>query len=94
MQDHTRAASERQGEGGGDGKVRSSMNGRVVAVAVTVGQRVEAGQALVTLEAMKMEHVHFSPVAGTVLALHAVCGDQVQGKRILVEVQPDAVAAP
>ncbi len=94
VQDHTRAASERQGEGGGDGKVRSSMNGRVVAVAVTVGQRVEAGQALVTLEAMKMEHVHFSPVAGTVLALHAVCGDQVQGKRILVEVQPDAVAAP
>ena len=47
-----------------------------------------------TLEAMKMEHVHFSPVAGTVLALHAVSGDQVQSKRILVEVQPDAVPTP
>jgi geranyl-CoA carboxylase alpha subunit len=92
VQDHTRAASARQGEGGGDGKVRSSMNGRVVAVAVAVGQRVEAGQALVTLEAMKMEHVHFSPVAGTVLAVHAVAGEQVQSKRILVEVQADAVA--
>ena len=94
VEDHTRAASERQGEAGGDGKVRASMNGRVVAVAVSVGQRVEAGQALVTLEAMKMEHVHFSPVAGTVLALHAVSGDQVQSKRILVEVQPDAVPPP
>ncbi len=94
VEDQTRTASTRQNEAGGDGKVRSSMNGRVVAVAVAVGQRVEAGQALVTLEAMKMEHVHFSPVAGTVLALHAICGDQVQSHRILVEVQPDAVVAP
>ena len=94
VEDHTRAASARQGEAGGDGKVRSSMNGRVVAVAVAIGQRVEAGQALVTLEAMKMEHVHFSPVAGTVLAVNAACGDQVQSHRVLVEVQPDEVAAP
>ena len=43
---------------GGDGKVRAAMNGRVVAVLVKPGDKVAAGQQVMTLEAMKMEHVH------------------------------------
>ena len=49
---------------GGDGILRASMNGRVVAVLAKVGDTVEAGAPLVTLEAMKMEHVHGAPRAG------------------------------
>ena len=37
------------------------MNGRVVAVLVKPGERVAAGQPVMTLEAMKMEHVHTAP---------------------------------
>ena len=87
----TRSASARQGQAaGGDGKLRSSMNGRVVAVAVAVGERVIAGQALVTLEAMKMEHVHAAPLAGLVIALHVATGEQVPANRVLVEIEAES----
>jgi geranyl-CoA carboxylase alpha subunit len=85
--DRTRMASARQGETGGDGKVRATMNGRVVAIAVAVGDQVQAQQPLVTLEAMKMEHVHAAPVAGKVLALHVIEGEQVQAHRVVVEIE-------
>ncbi len=45
------------------------MNGRVVAVLVKPGEQVAAGQPVMTLEAMKMEHVHTAGVAGTVSAI-------------------------
>ena len=93
VSDLTRAVGTKPGEDGGDGKVRASMNGRVVAVRVAVGERVQAQQALVTLEAMKMEHVHAAPVAGTVTAVHVATGDQVPASRVLVEVQADAAPA-
>lgn len=87
VQDRTRMASARQGETGGDGKVRATMNGRVVAIAVAVGDQVQAQQPLVTLEAMKMEHVHAAPLAGKVVALHVVDGEQVQAHRVVVEIE-------
>ena len=91
IDDRTRSASARQGQAaGGDGKLRSSMNGRVVAVAVAVGERVIAGQALVTLEAMKMEHVHAAPLAGLVIALHVATGEQVPANRVLVEIEAES----
>jgi geranyl-CoA carboxylase alpha subunit len=93
VDDLTRAVGTRQGEAGGDGRVRASMNGRVVAVMVAVGDRVTSGQAVLTLEAMKMEHVHAAPVAGVVSALHVSGGDQVQASRVVVEIQPDAAAS-
>ena len=91
--DLTRAVGTKPGEQGGDGKVRASMNGRVIAVQVAVGDRVQAQQALVTLEAMKMEHVHAAPVAGTVTAVHAATGEQVPASRVLVEIQADEAPA-
>jgi len=45
-----------------DGRLRAAMNGRVVAVLVKQGERVTAGQPVVTLEAMKMEHIHAAPI--------------------------------
>jgi geranyl-CoA carboxylase alpha subunit len=81
----TRAAAAQAGSASGDGKVRASMNGRVVAVLVEPGQKVDAKQPLATLEAMKMEHVHAAPAAGTVTAVHVTAGEQVQAGRVLVE---------
>ena len=70
----------------GDGKVRASMNGRVVALHIAAGDRVEAGQQLVVVEAMKMELGHASPVAGTVTAVHVETGSQVNVDAVMVEV--------
>ena len=72
---------------GGDGRIRASMNGNVVGVAVAVGDRIEAGQTLVVVEAMKMEHGHASPVAGTVTAVNVAPGMQVATHAVLVEVE-------
>ncbi len=88
--DLTRAVGVRLGETGGDGSVRASMNGRVVAVMVAVGQRVEAGEPVFTLEAMKMEHVHNASVDGVVTALHGVVGDQLTSGRLVAEIRPAA----
>ncbi len=85
--DQTHAVAARAG-GGGDGRLRASMNGRVVAVLVQAGEVVAAGQPLLTLEAMKMEHVHAAPRAGVVTALHVSVGQQVPAQRVLAEVDP------
>jgi len=69
----------------GDGIIRAPMNGRVTNLAVQAGQSVEAGQALIVLEAMKMEHALVAPYAGVVHALHVTVGEQVEPRRILAE---------
>jgi geranyl-CoA carboxylase alpha subunit len=71
---------------GGDGKVRAAMNGRVVALLVKPGEQVAAGQPVMTLEAMKMEHVHTAGVAGTVSSIDVAEGEQVTTGRIVVEI--------
>jgi geranyl-CoA carboxylase alpha subunit len=92
--DLSRTAAQRSGGGGAsDGKLRASMNGRVVAVLAAVGDEVTAGQPLVTLEAMKMEHVHLAPAAGRVTALHVSLGDQVAARRVVAEIEPVVVQA-
>ena len=63
--------------GGGDGAVRAPMPGKVVAVSVSVGDKVARGQALLTLEAMKMEHALTAPFDGEVESLAVSVGDQV-----------------
>jgi geranyl-CoA carboxylase alpha subunit len=93
VQDLSRAAAQRGGESASDGKLRASMNGRVVAVQVAVGDLVAAGQPMVTLEAMKMEHVHAAPIAGRVAALHVTVGDQVGSHRVVAEVVAEGAAA-
>jgi geranyl-CoA carboxylase alpha subunit len=83
------AARRGQGDGRGGGQLRASMSARVVAVQAQVGQRVTAGQPLVTLEAMKMEHVHAAGASGTLAALHVAVGDQVAAGRVLAEIEPE-----
>ncbi|MEO6744356.1 MAG: biotin carboxylase N-terminal domain-containing protein [Caldimonas sp.] len=85
VEDRTRAPPVRARDASGNGTLRASMNGRVVAVAVRVGDRVDAGAALVTLEAMKMEHVHVAPRAGVVRAVGVKVGQQVAAGSVVVE---------
>jgi geranyl-CoA carboxylase alpha subunit len=89
VRDLTLAAPESAAAGGGDGKVRAAMNGRVVAVLVKQGERVNAGQAVMTLEAMKMEHVHRAGIAGTVSAIDVAEGEQVAMGKVVVEIEPN-----
>ena len=50
------------------------------------GDEVTAGQLLVVLEAMKMEHAVHADGAGTVTAVHVAVGEQVETGRLLVVV--------
>ena len=90
VRDLTLAAPAAAAATGSDGKVRAAMNGRVVAVLVKQGERVEAGQPVMTLEAMKMEHVHTAPISGTISAIDVVEGEQVTTGKIVVEIEADA----
>ena len=60
------------------GKVTAPMPGNIVAVSVAVGDRVKAGQTLVVLEAMKMEHNITAPGNGKVSALNVAVGERVE----------------
>ena len=75
---------------GGDGTVRSPMPGTVQAVHVTEGQPVTAGQPLVIVEAMKMEHTVTAPLDGTVAELLVKAGQQVAMDETLGIVSPPA----
>jgi len=67
--------------------VAAYMPGRVVAVAVAVGDRVVPGQALVVLEAMKMQNEIQSDREATVRQVHVEVGQAVEGGDPLVELE-------
>ncbi|MET7935976.1 biotin carboxylase N-terminal domain-containing protein [Streptomyces sp. NPDC005322] len=69
------------------GSLLAPMPGTVARVAdVAVGDQVKAGQPLLWLEAMKMEHRITAPTAGTLTALHATPGHQVEVGALLAVV--------
>jgi len=61
----------------GGGILTAPLPANVVAVHVRPGQRVARGEALMVLEAMKMEHVISAPDDGTIVAVHYTVGAQV-----------------
>ncbi len=65
--------------------VGAPMPGSIAAVAVKPGQKVNAGDLLVTIEAMKMETGLHADRGGTVRAVHVTPGAQVEAKDLLVE---------
>jgi geranyl-CoA carboxylase alpha subunit len=69
-----------------DGRIRALMAGKVVAVYAAAGERVEAGQPVLTLEAMKIEHTLTAPLAGTLAGLHVGPGQQVTLRQVLAEI--------
>jgi propionyl-CoA carboxylase alpha chain len=71
------------------GSLTAPMPGTVLRLAVAAGDRVEAGQPLLALEAMKMEHVISAPVAGTVAELPVAAGSQVAAGAVLAVLKTD-----
>jgi 3-methylcrotonyl-CoA carboxylase alpha subunit len=67
------------------GGLTTPLPGVVAAVAVATGQVVAAGEVLMVIEAMKMEHTITAPYAGTVQALHFARGDRVPEGSALLE---------
>ena len=72
------------------GQIPAPMPGMVSTIAVNVGQSVDAGDVLMTLEAMKMETSITSSVAGTVGRIAVAVGQQVDAKDLVVVVDTEA----
>jgi len=68
---------------------RARTAGVVAQVAVAVGERVQAGQPLVCVEAMKMEMWLHAAATGVVSTLHVAAGDTVAAGAVLVELDLD-----
>ncbi|WP_299308247.1 acetyl/propionyl/methylcrotonyl-CoA carboxylase subunit alpha [uncultured Croceicoccus sp.] len=71
----------------GDGAILAPMPGKVLSVDVAEGDSVTAGQRLMVLEAMKMEHALTAPFDGTVAELSASEGAQVQVEAVLARIE-------
>jgi 3-methylcrotonyl-CoA carboxylase alpha subunit len=71
--------------GGADGAIRSPLPGRILSVFVAAGAKVKRGDALISLEAMKMEHTLRASADGVVRELRVAARDQVaEGSTLLV----------
>jgi acetyl/propionyl-CoA carboxylase alpha subunit len=76
FKDHPPAADADDGAAG-EGQIRAPMPGKITQLLVKVGDTVIRGQALVTLEAMKMEHALQAPFAGVIEEVTVALGGQV-----------------
>jgi 3-methylcrotonyl-CoA carboxylase alpha subunit len=63
------------------------MPGQIIGVLVAEGQPVTAGDPLMILEAMKMEHTIRAPHDGVVATIHYRPGDQVRASAVLLDVR-------
>ena len=81
------AGAHTAGEGAGSGNVEVPMQGTIVKVLVEVGQDVEVGQAVVVLEAMKMENQITAEKAGKVKEIKVAAGDTVGAGDVVVVIE-------
>jgi pyruvate carboxylase len=80
-------ASKPKAQEGNPAHIGAPMPGAVASVAVSVGQKVNAGDLLLTIEAMKMETGIHADRATTVKALHVQPGSQIDAKDLLIELE-------
>ncbi|WP_295623907.1 biotin carboxylase N-terminal domain-containing protein [uncultured Corynebacterium sp.] len=85
--------SAAEADGAGDGSLTSPMPGTVIALSVADGDRVEAGDPVLVVEAMKMEHTLRAPTAG-VVEYHVAVGGKASTDSALATVTPDDDGAP
>lgn len=71
-----------------DGRVKAPIPGQINRIVVEAGQRVEAGDTLLILEAMKMENHIVAPVRGIVSSLYVSAGESVMLNKLLAEISP------
>ncbi len=73
----------------GSGSVLAPMHGNLLSLSVELGQKVEEGQLLAVMEAMKMEHRLLAQVSGEVSGIYAAVGEQVSAGSLLLEITED-----
>lgn len=89
VRDHDPVAASLTGAAhAGADSLTAPMPGTVTVVKVAVGDEVSAGQSLLVVEAMKMEHVISAPHAGTVAELDVTPGSTVAMDQVLAVVAP------
>lgn len=72
-----------------EGCVTTAMPGNIVDVKVKAGDKVNAGDGVLVIEAMKMENEIQAPKSGIVVAVHVQKGDSVTPDESLLEIQPE-----
>ncbi len=89
VRDHDPVAASLTGAAhAGADSLTAPMPGTVTVVKVAVGDEVSAGQSLLVVEAMKMEHVISAPHAGTVAELDVAPGTTVAMDQVLAVIAP------
>ena len=83
------AMVDEEASAGGDGRILAPMPGRILDVFVKAGQKVARGDALLTMEAMKMEQKLVSPVDANVSAVHVGKDAQVRDGQLLIELEAE-----
>jgi biotin carboxyl carrier protein len=74
----------------GAGAVQAIMPGTIVRLLVQEGDRVETGDVVAVLEAMKMENELAAPISGVVRGVHVQPGEAVEMQALLVEIEPNS----
>ena len=88
VEDASWEPAARAGAAGGATELRAPFNGKVVALPVSEGQALAAGDTVVVIESMKLEHSLASPVAATVAELLVAPGQQVSPGQVLARFAP------
>ncbi|AOG22788.1 ATP-binding protein [Acidovorax sp. RAC01] len=94
VEDASWEPAARAGAAGGVTELRAPFNGKVVALPVAAGQALAAGDTVVVIESMKLEHSLASPAAVTVAELLVAPGQQVSPGQVLARFAPATQGAP
>ena len=94
VEDASWEPAARAGAAGGATELRAPFNGKVVALPVAAGQALAAGDTVVVIESMKLEHSLASPAAVTVAELLVAPGQQVSPGQVLARFAPATQGAP
>ncbi|KYG70564.1 acetyl-CoA carboxylase biotin carboxyl carrier protein subunit [Bdellovibrio bacteriovorus] len=83
-----RKSRKKAGAGGSSDQVVAPMPGKVTKILVSAGASVEAGQAVVVMEAMKMEYTLKADIAGSIDSISCAVGEQVALGKALIKIKP------
>ena len=85
---HILTIDEHGAGGSGDsGGMTAPMPGKILEILCDVDDEVEAGQTLIVMEAMKMEHRIAANVSGTIAEIHHEVGEQVEAGATLIDIE-------
>lgn len=90
VETNSRSKKKRKGAGAsaGGGEIEAPMPGKITKIMKSAGDAVQKGDALIVMEAMKMEYTLKAEVSGTLAELSCAVGEQVALGQSLVRVEP------